>query len=475
MLPAVAVAATLTALHTDGAFFRDEAGAAVILRGADVAGNAKVPPFRAITDERQLDPLAGWGMNVVRLLFTWEAYEPSPGSYDDAYLAYYAGVVDAAAARGLWVVVDFHQDAFSRASLGGCGEGFPAWALPPSVSAATPDNGPACASWGSRMLGDASLQATWDAFYADSNGARSRYLLMIGRVAAALAGKPAVIGYDLVNEPGGDERTQIGPLYEDAARAIRAAHPSAVVFVSPANITSAGDATRLVRPSFDNFAYAPHYYDPTLVLFHGWQGNDESAAFAEMSGTARSWGVPLFVGEWGAPPATDEIGGYLGAIGRQLDLALASAAEWAYTPGWTPAAKDGWDAEDFSIVDDTGATRANFRVRPFARRIAGTPTALTVSDESDAKKNAMQLGWTHDPAAGTTELFAPAAWFGGSIEVHADGDVTCTHDGDLVHCTSPTSGDKSVRVAAPAPRCGLTGLEALALVALWRRRARRST
>ncbi len=469
MLAMATALLTLTALHVDGGFFRDAAGGVVLLRGVDVAGNAKVPPFRAISDDSQLDPLPGLGVDVVRLLFTWEAYEPSPGAYDDAYLAYYAGVVDAAAARGLWVVVDFHQDAFSRASLGGCGEGFPAWALPPTVTPAAPDNGADCADWGQRMIGDASLKTTWDAFYSDQNGARTRYLAMIARVAAALAPKQNVAGYDLLNEPGGDERTQIGPLYEDAARAVRAVHPTAILFVSPGFLTSAGEGTNLVRPSFDDFAYAPHYYDPTLVLFHGWQGNDESAAFAEMSGTAAAWGVPLFVGEWGAPPSTDEVRGYIGAIGRQLDLALASAAQWVYTPGWTAAAKDGWNSEDFSIVDDTGMLRANFVVRPYARRIAGTPTALTVGDEADPKKNALQLSWTNDPAAGATELFAPAAWFGGDVSVEADGDVGCTRAGDLVTCQSPTAGDKRVRLAAPSPRCGLTGLEGILLLLLMRR------
>jgi endoglycosylceramidase len=472
MLAMATALLTLSALHTDGAFFRDAAGGAIVLRGVDLAGNAKVPPFRALADDAELDPLPRWGVDVIRFLFTWEAYEPSPGAYDDAYLAYYTGVVDAAAARGLWVVADFHQDGFSRGSIGGCGEGFPVWALPPGVTPATPDNGPGCVDWGQRLLADAALKSTWDAFYADSNGARTRYLTMIARVAAALAGRPNLVGYDLLNEPGGDERTQLGPLYEDAARAIRAVDPGAILFVSPAYLTSAGDATALLRPSFDGFAYAPHYYDPTLILFHGWQGSDESAAFDEMSGTATDWGVPLFVGEWGAPPSTDEVRGYVGAISHQLDRTLASSAQWAYTPGWTPAAKDGWNGEDFSIVDDSGATRANFVVRPYARRIAGTPTTLAVSDEPEPARNRLELAWRHDPAAGATEIFAPAAWFGGEFAIEADGDLDCAAAADLVTCSSPTAGDKRVRLAAPARRCGLTGLEGLLLLALvsaWRR------
>jgi len=463
---------TLTALHADGGFFRDAGGGAVILRGVDVAGDSKVPPFRGITDETQLDPLPALGVNVLRLLFTWEAYETAPGVYDDSYLAYYTGVVDAAAARGLYVVVDFHEDGYSRGSLGGCGEGFPLWSLPPTVTPAVPDNGPACANWGSRLLGDADLGKTWDAFYADSYGARTRYLAMIGRVAAALAGRDNVVGYDMLNEPEGDERTQLGPLYEDAAKVLRAAHPSAMLFVSPGYLTSAGDASNLLRPTFDNFAYAPHYYDPTVQIFHGWQGSDESAAFTEMRGQAAAWGVPLFLGEWGAPPSTDELAGYLDAIRTQLDLALASSAQWVYTPAWNATAKDGWNTEDLSIVDDTGAVRPNFRARPYARRTAGTPTALSVTDDADPKKNKLALTWTNDPAAGATELFAPVAWFGGETAIEADGGATCTRAGDVVSCVATTAGTKMVRIAAPAPRCGLTGLEAflvLALVSAFRR------
>ena len=349
------------ALTVDGRYFRDSTGGVVILRGADVAGNSKVPPFKALTDPTtQLDPLPTWGMNVIRLLFTWEAYEGVKGTYDDAgYLAYYKSVVEAAGQRGIYVVVDFHQDAFSRYSLAGCGEGFPQWALPPTVTPATPDNGADCANWGQRQIGDADINTSWNDFYSDANGVRTAYLAMIARVATALSSETAVIGYDLLNEPLGDEPTQLAPLYSDAAAAIRAVDPKAILFVSPNGVTSAGEATKLPQPTFTNYCYAPHFYDPTVSLLKSWGGSDESIGFGAMTGTATTWGVPLFLGEFGAPPDVDEVDGYMSAMAAQLNTALASGAQWAYTPGWTPTAKDGWDVEDFSIVDDTGALRAN--------------------------------------------------------------------------------------------------------------------
>ncbi len=463
------------ALTVNGRFFRDATGGTVILRGADVGGNSKVPPFKAIDPVSQLDPLPTWGMNVIRLLFTWEAYEGVKGTYDDSgYLAYYKSVVEAAGQRGIYVVVDFHQDAFSRYSLEGCGEGFPQWALPPSVTPATPDNGADCANWGQRQIGDADINASWDAFYSDANGVRTAYLAMITRVATALASEPAVIGYDLLNEPLGDEPTQIGPLYTDAVAAIRTADPNAIAFVSPNGVTSAGEATKLPQPTFTNYCYSPHFYDPTVSLLKSWGGSDESIGFGAMIGTSTAWGVPLFLGEYGSPPDVDEVDGYMGAMATQLNAALASGAQWAYTPGWTPTAKDGWDTEDFSIVDNTGATRANFRPRPFPRRVAGTPLTLDVSDEMDPKQNGLQLSWTNDPAAGVTELFVPAAYFGGSVSVDGDGDVKCKLVGDLASCTAKTAGTKNVRAAAAKKtRCGLTGAEALAFLFLFRRRRRR--
>lgn len=467
--------ASAGALHVDGTQLRDAKGGAVILRGVNVAGNAKVPPFRAITDAAALDPLPRLGFNAVRLLFTWEAYEPELGVYDDAYLAYYVAMVKAAAARGLYVIVDFHQDAYSRFTLDGCGEGFPAWTLPPSVAPATPDNGAACADWGIRMLGDATLATCWTAFYGDTYGVRTRYLAMIARVATALTGEAMVIGYDPINEPGGNEATEIAPFYEDAARAIRAVDPSAIVFVSPGAATSAGTATALPKPSFGNFVFAPHFYDPTLVLFSAWQGDDEKDPFDRMAGTAAAWGVPLFVGEYGAAVTIGGVDGYLAALATQLARTLASGAQWGYTPGWDALEKDGWNTEDFSIVDDNGALRANFRPRPYVRRVAGTPTAITFAEAKAPAERSLTLVWDHDPARGDTELFAPPEWFDereGGVEVSATGGVHCAKDSSktdsVIRCRDGSAGAQTVTLTPAAPRCGLTGIEGLLLFGLVR-------
>jgi endoglycosylceramidase len=277
---------------------------------------------------------------------------------------------------------------------------------------------------------------------------------MIGRVATALASEPNVIGYDLLNEPFGDEPTQIGPFYELAAPVVRAADPSAIVFVSPQVLTSAGLQTQLVQPTFGNIAYAPHYYDPGLLLYQGWSGSPPDEVFGFMTGTATAWGAALFIGEFGAPPSTDDVAGYMDTLYAELDAAFASGAQWVYTPDWTPDKKDGWNVEDYSIVDDKGALRANFRARPYAQRIAGVPMTMT------AKGDDLTLAWQNDPAAGATVVFAPKG--------DVTSDASCTRKGALVSCTSPTSGMKSLRIApSPPSHCGLTGAEPLLLLLLF--------
>ncbi|MEP6655143.1 MAG: cellulase family glycosylhydrolase [Myxococcales bacterium] len=450
-------AAASTELRVEGGRFKDRQGRVVVLRGLNVAGNSKVPPFRPITSAETFDPLPGWGMNVVRLLFTWEAYESEMGTVAPDYLDYIARTADAAWARGLYVVIDFHQDAFSRYSIGGCGEGFPAWAIPPDVTPHTPDNGADCANWGTRMILDLPMHASWTAFHRGDRGVRERYLAMVQAAAARLASNPGVVGYDLLNEPWGDEQTELPALHRDAAAAVRRADPTAIIFISPHALSSAGTQTKLPRPELSGFAYAPHFYDSTVMLLKAWTGSRPDGPFANMRATASSWGVPLFLGELGAPAGTRNGAGYIDALYQKLDETFASAAHWVYTPGWTPAAKDGWNGEDLSIVDDRGQLRSNFRVRPYAQRIAGMPLATSVTQLADPSTNVVTLTWEHQPSAGATEIFLPRPEYFGTdqVLVRSEGEgIACTVGPRHVSCTSPRAGSKTVTISAGASGAG---------------------
>ncbi len=320
-------------LHTDGAFFKDAAGRVVLLRGVNLSGDAKVPPFATVRSASDLDPLPGWGLNVLRLLFTWEAFEPQPCAYAEDYLAYIERVVGWAEERGLFVIVDFHQDGYSRFSLDGCGEGFPQWAVLSSMATHTPDNGPRCDGWGVKLTFDAANVDLWRGFHRDTEGARTRYLHRVGRVAARLSSHANVIGYEVLNEPWG-QTYELHDLFEDVGSAIRAQDPERMLFIPPHAL-----GLNAEKVSHANIVYAPHYYDSGVYLSKAWGGGSVSEPLERLRGVALAWASPLLLGEFGANEGSRDEGAYLEAIYTWLDERFASGTQWNYTPGWSPTRK----------------------------------------------------------------------------------------------------------------------------------------
>jgi endoglycosylceramidase len=445
-------------VHTEGRHFVDAKGRVVILRGVNLSGDAKVPPFLPCTSPADLDRLVELGFNVIRLVFVWEAYEPVAGVYDDAYLNQLQSVANEAWERGIYVIIDIHQDGFSRFASRGAGDGFPRWAVSPRGQAANPDNSARCKNWVVMMDTDPTTHKSFDDFYANTHGVRTRYLQMLSQISGAFAQTPGVIGYDLLNEPWGDERRELAPLYRDAAEIIQAQHSGAIIFLEGHVTTNCGMATKLPRPNHGSVVYAPHYYRPLTIALSRWHGMTlgMNRAFGSMSATARQWDAPLFLGEFGVSAETKNAGDYISAIYDRMDACLASGAQWNYSPRWNERDKDRWNGEDFSILDSHVTVRPNFRPRPYPRHTAGMPLAFRFVDgQSSGDHPSLVFTWEHRPDRGATEIFLPNTVFptGSTIEV-SDTSMTCQRDQarQLLVCHGSLRTTVSVRIRVPISR-----------------------
>jgi endoglycosylceramidase len=305
---------TLFALHaTRGAepAIVDSRGRQVILRGVNLnslgdyyQADDRYPPVVAVKP-RDWDEMARHGFDVVRLLVSWSKLEPQPGRIDHRYLWQIHRAVDAARARGIYTVVDMHQDAWGKFIASPEGVACPAgrdpaigWDGAPKWATLT-DGADTCTA-GSREASEAVLTA-WDNFYANRNGIMDRLAAVWGRIAREFRTDPAVAGYDLLNEPnhGRHDSVQVkellGAFYAKAITAIRNAErgPRAfhhIIFFEP-TIFGAG-----VSPTFTtdtNIVFAPHHYGESII------STPIEGLFAYYDSLAKSYRTAMWIGEYG--------------------------------------------------------------------------------------------------------------------------------------------------------------------------------
>ena len=357
----------------------------------------------------------------------------------------------------MYVVIDFHQDGFSRYASRGSGDGFPAWAVSPRGNPSVPDNSDRDFYWPLLMATDPTTYKSFNDFFSDANGVRTRYLRMTARVALAFSAVPGVIGYDLLNEPWGNERCELAPLYCETAAAILAGHPSALLFLEGQLTTNTGVQTKLPQLPIANIVYAPHFYKPLPIVLGRWYGVQRNIdrAFARMTTISERWNAPLFLGEFGMPADVENAGDYMTGLYDRLDACLASAAQWNYTPTWTEQARDGWNGENFNILDRNGTSRPNFHCRPYPRLTAGEPLRFAYHEPQPPERGpSLEFIWAPRPELGATELFVPAVLFPACSKLAVEpGDVTCVYDASrqVLVCRAPRPATVFLRLTGPVP------------------------
>ncbi len=176
------------------------------------------------------------GFNVVRLVLNWSQLEPTPGHYSTTYLNRVAQVVGWAAQQGISVILDMHQDQYSRfivpgnpktlpkgCTPSGGGDGAPAWAV-------LTDGKPECALFGQGDLNPAEGAAFYNFWHnhpvaapkgqAPGTGLEDHYIGALAALATRFEHDPAVLGYELMNEPqpGSLASLPVANLYQAAAQ-----------------------------------------------------------------------------------------------------------------------------------------------------------------------------------------------------------------------------------------------------------------
>jgi endoglycosylceramidase len=448
-------------IRTDGGRILDALDRQLLLRGVNAGGRSKLPPympfaFRESGHDTQADALpleqarqayverlARWGLSVVRLPFSWEALEPERGSYDHDYLERYAALALACQQHGMRVIVDFHQDVFARPYAG---DGFPLWACPtPTPPPAAPDH-----AWFMGYVQNEGVQRAFDRFWANDDGLRDAFAAMWRVVAKRLWQIDAVIGFEIINEPGWGSANPfewagavLVPFYVELTEVIREQAPGAPIFFDATGADALSGTTGLIRPDIEDAIFAPHFYAPEVIMEGRW-GGDRGAirTMKRWAELAERWKIPVLLGEFGITPSAEGSAAYVRANYEQLDESLMHATLWECS-----TTSDDWNHEDMSVLAADGSERATVAelVRPYPRATAGELSRFSF----DAETNRGELEMVAR-RGGVSELVLPAQRFAGSVSLELSGaPATAVHDADsgLILIRAEQDGQLGLRFA----------------------------
>ncbi|GHC68039.1 glycoside hydrolase family 5 protein [Streptomyces flavofungini] len=391
----------------------DDRGRTLTLRGWNVEDKQHTGPdaLSAIT-ERHFADLRANGFNFTRLLVFWDDLEPRRGQYSEAYLRKIRRILDWADTYGIHVLIDAHQDVFGPA-FGH--RGIPAWATRTDGLPFTPHPD----DWFSEYF-EPAVQCAFTHLYEDADLRRAQER-MWRLLADRFGTHPAVLGYDLINEPMGElragedlataarriEATHLTPMYNRLAAAIRTQDRENWLFVEPTPIVGEGVPTGLGRIRDKRVVYAPHFYNAAMEAgadydpAAGWITAYENAVTAY----PRQQSIPVVVGEWGP------LNSGLPNMRRFHDDALASFTR--YASGW--AAYVWCYGGGYCALDGDGRFRTNKErtATPYAPAVAGAVRA----EAHDVRRGTYRLAYRAAKRPDTTLLSLPPSAGGWRIAV----------------------------------------------------------
>jgi endoglycosylceramidase len=427
----------------------DAQGRTVFLHGvnARVAGVFDVtfsdgrPPLMALPAFGAADALRmrQIGFNALRLPINWSALEPVDGAgFVDGYLDAVAAVVDACRAADVYVLIDIHQDNYSK-EIGS--DGAPYWAIqpPPSgVNGRSPGPSP-------RDVGNAFATFFGDTPQGDK--LRGRFAAMAAHVAARFANDDHVLGFEILNEPltGNDDLVRFD---RQIFPALRAAAPAKLVFFEPVALRNELDVAPIGTGSLGvGSVYAPHVYtyvftnsvmaDLSLTKDDLERSNDSARAEAD------GWQAPLVITEWGFDPSNPIYASYVRWQQEWQDANLASAFYWV----WKELPPATWGFYDFDASGNASERAATVAAISRVRLERAAGRAISVAFDADAKT--FTASFVGDAAVTEPNVVSIGATPGfGSFVATCDGATVTTTGGPLVEIPCGGPGTHTVTLSA---------------------------
>ena len=385
-----------------------------------------------------------------------ECDRAAPGQYDQAYLDRIKSVVELCAQGGIQVLVDFHQDAYSK-EIGE--DGAPLWAITPAPI--DPNKGGSLNLLPLRLSTQTNeaFASFWRNEQVTGKGLQDHYIAAITHVAEAVNGTPAVIGVDLFNEPwllhaqslltaqGKNPQLNLDMLYAFYAKAIpavRAALPNKLIMFEPdvakndpASIppgsTSQPPYTATV-PRAGAMAVGGHGLRPALLhqelLLPGDAAAgcpnvrpddpDITANLNNSMAEAKAFGSPLLLGEFGFTPKAAQYQATINAIYAQTNKNAISTAQWL----WKEESQDSWGFFDYSTGTPVlRSEAAAATAQPYPQAVSGKLTSAAFDQGSQT----LTVNFVYADTKGPNLIFVPTEYgFKGGYEVKCGQDVVQT-------------------------------------------------
>jgi endoglycosylceramidase len=318
-------------------------------------------------------------LDVVRVGVIYRAVEPRPGVFDLGYLRSIASTVALLARRGVYSLLDFHQDQLAE-EFGG--EGFPRWSVETDGLPVKKYPFP------SGYIDSPALNRAFRNFWVDKPGPggvglQERYVAAWKQLARQFAGGPLapwVLGYDLFNEPWPADRTTdatLASFYAKTIAGIRSVDPRHLIWYEPNVLFNFGIPTTVpplpgggLGMSFHDYCLGNPRTNPAGCAA------SERKVLANALAHARSARVALMMTEFGATDDYQDLGRVVGIA----DASQMPWIEWAYCgcddpTGTVPPSIQALVYDPARPGTGTNVNLAKLRVlaEPYPRVVAGTP------------------------------------------------------------------------------------------------------